>query len=398
MKNIKWLFVLMGMFFLTYIVFLCSKTIFSFLINPRGFQHILWKLGDNRMLLVCIATILFIVFNAFIFNLPYIIKHKKDNKNVPKEKVPVSKKLFSIIKHIMLIVLILAFYVVAITFLFKIESPIESDIPSFVSCYILTVLTPYVFMYFPNKRLAKYAVIISGFVYFIGGHYILESLSHSSSAIRSSLTWVFGLLPWLLISGVIHTSLMISILFNINKEKTTNNTSFTNETESNTENKETPVEKISILGIFKMAIKNCVNPRKAPKRASRKEFWTFALITGILLFAVLVVIKLNRNYSFLPYYACLELLFYIAIFLLSIRRCHDIGIIALPSYLTLFGNIALLVYSRISVPKNLFDIPKISSNINYFQIALWGLYLILFIIMAFPGTSGKNRFGEKPKI
>ena len=237
MKKTKWLFVLMGMFFLTYITFLCSKTISSFLVNPINFQHLLWKLGDNWMLFACIATILFIVFIAFVFNLPYIITHKKDNKNVPKEKVAVSKKLFSLTEHIIRIVLILAFYVVAITLLFKIKSPRKPDVFLLVYCYILTVLTPYAFMYFPSKRLAKYALIISGFVYFVGGHYALISLAHSSSAIASSMTWVFGLLPWLLISGAIHTSLMINTLSDINKGKTTNSTSLTNETESNTENK-----------------------------------------------------------------------------------------------------------------------------------------------------------------
>ena len=150
----------------------------------------------------------------------------------------------------------------------------------------------------------------------------------------------------------------------------------------------------STIRMFKVAVRNFLLLRKAPKRASRKEYWSFVLISIPLLFSAnLVSLILFRS---LVLGLIFESIFYIILFHLSIRRCHDVGIISAPAYLSFLGTLLGVFITGDFQTDHVQQTAEFIDNIRQLTIVFGIVNIALFIITLLPGTPGKNRFGDKP--
>lgn len=155
------------------------------------------------------------------------------------------------------------------------------------------------------------------------------------------------------------------------------------------------IKKISTIDMFKQAIKNFLLLGKAPKRASRKEYWVFVSIAlPAVLVACLISLILFRS---LVLGCLLGLISYIVLFHLSIRRCHDVGIISAPAYLAFFGTIlGSLITSEFSQEENFRQTAEYVEHIKSFIMIFVIVNTILLVVTMLPGSPGKNHFGNKP--
>lgn len=153
--------------------------------------------------------------------------------------------------------------------------------------------------------------------------------------------------------------------------------------------------KKSKFSCFKMAIAHFFMFNKAPKRISRREYWSFVLYTFLfaILFAILSVAIIHSMIPWLVFCG----IFYIILFTLTIKRFHDVGFRGYIVYLVGLGML-LWIYRMYQFTK-LTTFEEAQAFINRqapFVNLLNILMLIQFIITLLPGSKDKNKFGEKP--
>ena len=154
---------------------------------------------------------------------------------------------------------------------------------------------------------------------------------------------------------------------------------------------------ISKFACFKMAINHFLMFNKAPKRISRREYWSFILYSTLLAipFGILSGVVFH---SIIPWIVfCV--VFYIILFTLTIKRFHDVGFQGYIVYLVILG-IVLWIY-RMYQFTNLTTFEEVqlfimrqAPFINLLSI----LTILQFVITLLPGSKDKNKFGEKPRF
>lgn len=153
----------------------------------------------------------------------------------------------------------------------------------------------------------------------------------------------------------------------------------------------------SKFACFKMAIAHFFMFNKAPKRVSRREYWSFILYS--FLFAILFgVLSVAIIHSIIPWFIFCGA-FYIIFFNLTIKRFHDVGFQGYIVYLLIAG-ILLWIYRmyQFTTLTTLEEVQAfITRNAPFIQ-TLNLLMLIQLVITILPGSKDKNKFGEKPRI
>lgn len=154
---------------------------------------------------------------------------------------------------------------------------------------------------------------------------------------------------------------------------------------------------ISKFTCFKMAINHFLMFNKAPKRISRREYWSFILYS-ILFTIPFGILSVAVIHSMIPWMIFCGV-FYIILFTLTVKRFHDVGFQGYIVYLVMLGS--LLWYYRIYQFTTLTTFEETQAFITRnapFAGFLNILMLIQFVITVLPGSRDKNKFGERPRF
>ena len=132
-------------------------------------------------------------------------------------------------------------------------------------------------------------------------------------------------------------------------------------------------------------------------RSSRAEYWWFFLFNYLILIAALILDIIIFGIAAMDETILFQGLWSLATFIgmisLAVRRLHDID---KTGFWLLYIYAPLLVL----IPSALFE-DLAGGNFSIFLIviavlAMFALFITVFVFSLLPGTKGRNRFGENP--